>query len=104
MIALNADDSIERVENLDLCRDTIEDISFENIFAENCHIVRSTVNILANVSLLLSFFSEYIARALSVSEEVIVLIVFFGIYALLRLVYFMISMFPLIREDLRNNN
>lgn len=37
MIALNADDSVERVENLDLVRDGIEDISFENIFAENCY-------------------------------------------------------------------
>ncbi|MBQ9107053.1 MAG: hypothetical protein IJY56_04090 [Clostridia bacterium] len=39
MIALNADDSIERVENLDLCRDTIEDITFENIFTESCHTI-----------------------------------------------------------------
>ncbi len=36
MIALNADDSIERVENLDLVRDAIEDITFENIYAECC--------------------------------------------------------------------
>lgn len=36
MIALNADDSIERVENLDLCRDYIENVTFENIFAEDC--------------------------------------------------------------------
>ena len=39
MIALNADDSIERVENLDLYRDSIEDVTFEDIFAENCHTV-----------------------------------------------------------------
>lgn len=67
-------------------------------------IVRSIINILANVCLLLVFFSDYIARTLSVSEEVIVLIAFFGTYALLRLAYFMISMFSLLQEDLKNNN
>ena len=39
MIALNADDSVERVENLDLVNDDIEDIVFENIYAENCFTV-----------------------------------------------------------------
>jgi len=39
MIALNADDSVERVENFDLVRDDIEDIEFENIYAENCYTV-----------------------------------------------------------------
>ena len=39
MVALNADDSVERVENLDLVRDDIENISFENIFATNCYTV-----------------------------------------------------------------
>ena len=39
MIALNADDCVERVENLDLCRDVIEDITFENIFTESCHTI-----------------------------------------------------------------
>lgn len=37
LIALNADDSIERIENLDMTRDTIENISFEEIFADNCY-------------------------------------------------------------------
>lgn len=39
LIALNADDSIERVENLDLYRDYIENVTFENLFAENCHTI-----------------------------------------------------------------
>ncbi len=37
LIALNADDYVDRVENLDLCRGNIEDIDFENIYAESCH-------------------------------------------------------------------
>ncbi len=49
MIALNADDSIERVENLDLCRDTIEDITFENIFTENCHTVIRMLSVTAEI-------------------------------------------------------
>ncbi len=49
MVALNADDSIERVENLDLCRDTIEDISFENIFTENCHTIIRMLSITAEI-------------------------------------------------------
>lgn len=63
-------------------------------------IVRSIINILANVCLLLVFFSEYVAKALSIGEEGIVLFAFLGAYALLRLVYFMIS----IRDGLENNN
>lgn len=39
LIALNADDCIERVENLDLVRDTIEDVLFENLYAEGCHTI-----------------------------------------------------------------
>ena len=49
MIALNADDSIERVENLDLCRDTIEDIAFENIYAENCHTIIRMLSVTAEI-------------------------------------------------------
>lgn len=49
MIALNADDSIERVENLDLCRDTIEDITFENIFTENCHTIIRMLSVTAEI-------------------------------------------------------
>ena len=37
LIALNADDSLQRIENLDLVCDVIENISFKNIYAENCH-------------------------------------------------------------------
>ena len=39
MIAFNADDSVERVENLDLVRDDIEDITVENVFAVNCYTI-----------------------------------------------------------------
>ena len=39
LIALNADDSIVRVENRDLVRDDIEDILIENIYAESCHTI-----------------------------------------------------------------
>ena len=49
LIALNADDSVERVENLDLCRDTIEDITFENIFAENCHTIIRILSVTAEI-------------------------------------------------------
>ena len=37
MIALNADDSLERLENRDLLRGPIENLTFRNIFAEDCH-------------------------------------------------------------------
>ena len=67
-------------------------------------VVRSIINVLANVCLLLVFFSEYVAKALSIGEEAIVLFAFLGAYALLRFVYFMISMFSLLREELGNNN
>ncbi|MBE6870791.1 MAG: hypothetical protein E7491_02465 [Ruminococcaceae bacterium] len=49
MIALNADDSIERVENLDLCRDCIEDISIENIYAESCHTIIRMLSVTAPI-------------------------------------------------------
>lgn len=49
MIALNADDSIERVENLDLVRDAIEDITFENIFAECCLTVIRMLSVTAPI-------------------------------------------------------
>lgn len=39
LIALNADDSMERVENFGMVRGDIEDIDFEDLFAENCHTV-----------------------------------------------------------------
>lgn len=37
LIALNADDSIERIENMDLTRGAIENVLIENIEAEDCH-------------------------------------------------------------------
>ena len=49
MIALNADDSVERVENLDLVRDDIEDITFENIFAENCYTIIRILSVGAKI-------------------------------------------------------
>lgn len=49
MVALNADDSVERVENLDLCRDTIEDITIENIFTQNCHTIIRMLSVTAEI-------------------------------------------------------
>lgn len=49
MIALNADDSVERVENLDLARDDIEDITFENIYAENCYTIIRMLSVTAKI-------------------------------------------------------
>lgn len=49
LIALNADDSVERVENLDLARDTIEDITFENLYAENCHTIIRILSVTAAI-------------------------------------------------------
>lgn len=39
LIALNADDSIERIENMDITRGVIENILIENIEAEDCHTI-----------------------------------------------------------------
>jgi len=39
LIALNADDSMERVENIGMFRGDIENIIFENLFAEDCHTI-----------------------------------------------------------------
>ena len=49
LIALNADDSVERVENLDLVRGAIENITFENLFAENCHTVLRFLSVTAPI-------------------------------------------------------
>jgi hypothetical protein len=49
MIALNADDSVERVENLDLVRDDIEDIVIENIYAENCYTIIRMLSVNAKI-------------------------------------------------------
>lgn len=37
MLALNADDCMTRLENLDLLRGPIENLSFKNIFADDCY-------------------------------------------------------------------
>ena len=37
MLALNADDSLERLENRDLLRGPIENLTFRNIYAESCY-------------------------------------------------------------------
>ncbi len=49
MIALNADDSVERVENLDLPRDAIEDITFESIYTECCHTIIRMLSVTAPI-------------------------------------------------------
>ncbi len=49
MIALNADDSVERVENFDLVRDDIEDITFENIYAANCYTIIRMLSVNASI-------------------------------------------------------
>ncbi len=49
MIALNADDSVERIENMDGCRDIIEDIVFENIYCESCHCIIRMLSVTAPI-------------------------------------------------------
>ncbi len=49
LIAMNADDSVERVENLDLVRDAIENITVENIYAENCHTIVRMLSVTAPI-------------------------------------------------------
>lgn len=49
LIALNADDCIERVENLDLVRDVIEDVTFENLYAESCHTIVRILSVTAPI-------------------------------------------------------
>lgn len=49
MIALNADDSMVRVENRGLCRAAIEDITFENIYTENCHCIIRMLSVTAPI-------------------------------------------------------
>ncbi len=39
LIALNADDSMERVENVGMERGPIENITFHNLYAEDCHTI-----------------------------------------------------------------
>ena len=61
-------------------------------------VIRSILNILANVSLLLMLFSDCIAKALAIGEEVNVMIAMFLIYVVLRLVYGAISVRALLQE------
>lgn len=49
LLALNADDCIERVENLDLVRDGIEDLVVENLFAEDCHTIIRILSVTAPI-------------------------------------------------------
>lgn len=49
MIALNADDSMVRVENRGLCRAAIEDITFENIYTEACHCIIRMLSVSAPI-------------------------------------------------------
>ena len=37
LIALNADDSMARLENFDICRGPIEDVTIRTVFAEDCY-------------------------------------------------------------------
>ena len=37
LIALNANDSMARLENFDICRGPIEDVTIRNVFAEDCY-------------------------------------------------------------------
>jgi len=49
LIALNADDCVTRVENLDLVRDEISDITLENIYAESCHSIIRMASVTAPI-------------------------------------------------------
>ena len=54
MIAFNADDSLERVENVGMVRGNIENITVEDVYAENCHtIIRllSVTSAIRNISI-----------------------------------------------------
>ncbi len=60
-------------------------------------ITKSILNILANFSLVLIFFSEYLSDIFE--EDVIVPIVLFLIYVVLRIVYFAVSTRSSTQED-----
>ena len=49
MLALNADDSMERLENRGLLRGPIENLTFRNVFAENCYTVIRMLSITAPI-------------------------------------------------------
>lgn len=62
--------------------------------------VKSVLNVLSNVSLLLQFFVVHIARIISVSEETDLALALFCIYIVLRAVYAFVSINPLEQKDL----
>ena len=49
MVAFNADDCVERVENLDLPREGISDITVENIFCDCCHTIIRLLSVTAPI-------------------------------------------------------
>lgn len=49
LLAFNADDSVERVENLDLSRAAIEDVTVDTIYAENCHTLIRMLSVTAPI-------------------------------------------------------
>lgn len=49
LIALNADDSMERVENFGMERGPIENLTFENLFAEDCHTIIRLLSVTAPI-------------------------------------------------------
>ncbi|MBO4971222.1 MAG: hypothetical protein J6D45_00230 [Clostridia bacterium] len=62
--------------------------------------VKSVLNVLSNVSLLLQFFVVHIARIISVSEETDLALALFCIYIVLRAVYAFVSINLLEQKDL----
>ena len=61
--------------------------------------VKSVLNVLSDVSLLLQFFVVHIARIISVSEEINLAIALFCIYLVLRAVYTFVSINSLEQEE-----
>lgn len=49
MIAFNADDSMERVENVGMVRGDIENITVEDVYAENCHTLIRLLSVTAAI-------------------------------------------------------
>ncbi len=49
LIAINADDCIDRIENLDLLRDDFENVNMENLFAEDCHTIIRILSVDAKI-------------------------------------------------------
>ncbi len=49
LIAINADDSMERVENFGMVRGSIENLLIENLFAEDCHTIIRLLSVTAPI-------------------------------------------------------